>query len=130
MYDQSSSSQLKISQSPTGPRTQLGKERSSQNALTHGGTSQRLLSEDQQRAFEAWGHDLSEAYPSTNPLVRMEIQRIATPRVQLDRIQCSIADLHEIKRLSLETYERAARMMNLSTQGRADAMVASARQAS
>ena len=122
MHDQSNSSQLKTFQSATGPRTKSGKEHSSQNALTHGATSQKLLNEDEQRVYEAWAHDLSQAYPSTNPLVRIQIQRIAHLKVQLDRIQSSIAGLYEIERLSLEKYERAARVMNLSTQDRAGVM--------
>lgn len=55
-------------------------------------------------------------------MVRIQIQRIAHLKVQLDRIQSSIAGLHEIERLSLEKYERAARVMNLSTQDRAGVM--------
>ena len=67
----------------TGPRSVAGKEGSSRNALTHGATSRRLINEDEQRAYGAWIQELSEAYPSRNPLVRMQIQRIAHLKVQL-----------------------------------------------
>jgi hypothetical protein len=106
----------------TGPRSVYGKEGSSRNALTHGATSRRLINEDEQRAYGAWVQELSEAYPSRNPLVRMQIQRIAHLKVQLDRVQTAIAGLHEIERLRLEKHERAAQLMGLSRQDRADAM--------
>ena len=108
---------------PTGPRSVVGKECSSRNALTHGATSRRLINQDEQRAYEAWVQELSEAYPSRNPLVRMQIQRVAHLKVQLDRVQTAIAGLHEIERLRLEKHERAAQLMSLSRQDRADAML-------
>ena len=107
----------------TGPKSIVGKEGSSRNALTHGATSRRLINEDEQRAYEAWVQELSKAYPSSNPLVSMQIQRIAHLKVQLDRVQTAIAGLHEIERLRLEKHERAAQLMGLSRQDRADAML-------
>jgi hypothetical protein len=107
----------------TGPRSVAGKEGSSRNALTHGATSRRLINEGEQRAYEAWVQELSEAYTSKNPLVSMQIQRIAHLKVQLDRVQTAIAGLHEIERLRLEKHERAAQLMGLSRQDRADAML-------
>ena len=97
----------------TGPRSVSGKE----------GSSRRLINEDEERGYGAWVQELSEAYPSRSPLVSMQIQRIAHLKVQLERVQTAIVGLHEIERLRLEKHERAAQLMGLSRQDRADAML-------
>ena len=72
---------------PTGPRSAQGKAVSSQNALTHGATSKRWLTAEESESFEGMLKDLRAHYPSPNPLVKMQIERIARLRVQLERIQ-------------------------------------------
>ncbi len=71
----------------TGPRSAAGKAKSSSNARTHGATSNRWLSEPERESFESNLAELRAQYPSANPLVKMQIERIARLKVQLERIQ-------------------------------------------
>lgn len=71
----------------TGPRTAAGKQRSSQNALVHGATSPRLLDDQEREAYQRLLQALRQQYPSSNPLVQMQLERISRLKVQLERIQ-------------------------------------------
>lgn len=98
----------------TGPKTPAGKSTSSKNALTHGATSLKLISEGEHSSYEAWVEELTTQYPSTNPLVKLQIQRVAQLKIQLDRIQTAITGLHEIERIKTPKLDRAAEIMELS----------------
>lgn len=100
--------------SSTGPKTAAGKSASSKNALTHGATSLKLINESEHHTYEAWVQELTTQYPSTNPLVKLQIQRVAQLKVQLDRIQTAITGLHEIERIKTPKLDRAAEIMKLS----------------
>jgi hypothetical protein len=66
-----------------GPLTKEGKSISSKNALKHGGTSSKFLTDQEKVQFENY-------YQSDNPLVKTQIQRIARLHIQLGRIQNTI----------------------------------------
>lgn len=74
----------------TGPVTKTGKAKSSKNALSHGATSPKLLNEDEQNRYDDLLKELREFYPNPNPLVRLQLERIAKLNIQLNRIQNAI----------------------------------------
>ena len=71
----------------TGPITKSGKNISSKNALPHGATSPKILNEVEQERYSTLLAELKESYPSTNPLIRLQLERIAKLNIQLERIQ-------------------------------------------
>ena len=97
----------------TGPTSASGKARSSRNALTHGATARRLVNEAEQKTYQAWIEQLSKTYASENPLVQLQIERIAQLKVQLDRIQTAISAIHEIERLKKISWRRAVEVLSI-----------------
>ena len=78
------------SQGSTGPVTAKGKAKSAGNALTHGATSPKLLNDEELVIYQCFIEALRKQYPSQNPLVHMQLERISRLKVQLDRIQTVI----------------------------------------
>jgi|GEM_PF-1507325 len=74
----------------TGPVTPEGKAKSAGNALTHGATSPKLLNDEERDVYQKLVVALQRQYPSKNPLVHMQLERISRLKVQLDRIQSII----------------------------------------
>jgi hypothetical protein len=70
----------------SGPFTESGKNISSKNALIHGATSPKLLNEAEKERYATLLADLKESYPSPNPLIRLQLERIAKINIQLERI--------------------------------------------
>ena len=66
----------------TGPVTESGKTTSSMNAVTHGATSAKLLTDAEHHRYTTFLAELKESYPESNPLVRMQLERIAKLKVQ------------------------------------------------
>jgi hypothetical protein len=67
-----------------------GKTNASKNALKHGGTSSKFLTDQEKTQYETFLNDLENYYHSDNPLVKTQIQRIVRLHIQLDRIQNTI----------------------------------------
>ena len=63
----------------TGPISGAGKAKSSKNAVLHGATSPQLLNDAEKRNYDTLLNELRESYPSANPLVRMQLERIQNP---------------------------------------------------
>ena len=74
----------------TGPITVLGKAKVRGNATTHGARAKHFINQDEQQAYQLFLEALQLQYPSQNPLVMMQLDRIANFKVQADRIQRSI----------------------------------------
>jgi hypothetical protein len=74
----------------TGPVTLPGKKVSSGNALKHGATSPKLINEEEQDRYEQLLAELEKEYVSSNPLIGLQIARIARITIQLERIQSVI----------------------------------------
>ncbi len=66
----------------TGPVTLPGKKVSSKNALKHGATSPSLINDEEQDRYETLIDDLSKEYASNNPLIGLQIERIARIAIQ------------------------------------------------
>lgn len=103
----------------TGPKSAEGKARSSQNALMHGATSPKLLTDAEKKTYASFLADLQAEYTSKNPLVRMQLERIARLKVQLDRIQDVIDASFEAERRSKPNFERASDILELTDSERA-----------
>lgn len=69
-----------------GPVTEQGKSTSSKNALKHGATSKHFINENEVREYEQLLLKLQKTYTSDNPLVSMQLERIAKIKIQLERI--------------------------------------------
>lgn len=100
--------------SATGPKTEAGKSRASQNALTHGATSPKLLNDQERASYTAFLGALQKTYPGTNPLVLLQLERIARLKIQLDRIQDVIDASFRVERLMKPDFERASDALNLT----------------
>ena len=71
----------------TGPKSESGRATSSKNALTHGARSKGLIGESENQEYQSFLAALRLQYPSNNPLVKMQLDRIAKAKVYVDRIQ-------------------------------------------
>lgn len=71
----------------TGPKSESGRATSSKNALTHGARSKGLIGESENQEYQSFLAALRLQYPSNNPLVQMQLDRIAKAKVYVDRIQ-------------------------------------------
>jgi hypothetical protein len=103
---------------PTGPRTASGKARASKNATKHGATSSTPINAHEHEVYETFLGQLRAQYPSSNPIISLQLERIAHLKVQLERIQSAISALHEIERLRVDDIERAAQVMSLTDEDR------------
>lgn len=74
----------------TGPKSESGRATSSKNALTHGARSKGLIGESERLDYQNFLAALQQQYPSDNPLVKMQLDRIAKAKVYVDRIQSVI----------------------------------------
>ncbi len=80
---------------PGGPVTPLGKARASENALTHGATAQRFLTDEERTRYQNLSGQLHATYASSNPLIQLQLERIAKLTIQLERIQTVIDALFQ-----------------------------------
>lgn len=80
----------------TGPKTKAGKLISSSNAVKHGATAKHFISATESQAYQAFLAALQKAYPNKNPLVAMQLERIAKIKIQLERIQSTIDTTFEM----------------------------------
>lgn len=71
----------------TGPKSRAGKAKVSANAMTHGAKAKNFINSEEEKAYQAFLKGLKNQYPSQNPLVQAQLDRIAKIKIQLDRIQ-------------------------------------------
>ncbi len=77
-----------------GPKTEAGKAISSQNSLKHGALSKKFHTPSEQEQYEALLKSLKARYAQSDPIIGLELERIASSKVQLDRIQRSIDSVY------------------------------------
>ena len=70
-----------------GPKTEVGKAKTAQNAITHGVTSQKLLNSEEHQRYEKTVQEFKNAYTYKHPLISLQIERIAQTQIQLERVQ-------------------------------------------
>lgn len=97
----------------TGPITESGKGISSKNAITHGATSPKLLNDAEHHRYTTLLDELKEAYPNHNPLIRMQLERIAKLNIQLERIQNTIDAQFQMSRATSSIYENLLKTLDI-----------------
>lgn len=80
----------KNARNSTGPKSESGRATSTKNALTHGARSKGLIGESEKLDYQNFLDALKHQYPSDNPLVQMQLDRIAKSKVYVERIQSVI----------------------------------------
>lgn len=85
---------VKSNPSQGGPKTLKGKSISSQNAIQHGLTAKQLLNPQELSRYENLVQDLAKHYGTPNPIIPIQIERIARLQIQLERIQIAIDGLY------------------------------------
>ena len=83
-----------------GPKTAMGKARSSKNATSHGLTSMVASNSNEKALIDSYAKELIDYYKPQSPLEQLQIQRIATCRAKL----AYLYDLEQVK-LSLAIKE-------------------------
>jgi len=78
-----------------GPKSVIGKAKSSQNAIKHGITSSVPTSVNEQTLIDSFAKELEDFYDPQSPLEKLQIQRIAICRAKL-------AKLYEVESARLE----------------------------
>ena len=79
------SDQSKIRRSG-GPKSAVGRSKSSQNSLKHGITSTVATSVNEQSLIDSYAKELENYYDPQSPLEKLQIQRIAICRAKLSRL--------------------------------------------
>ena len=77
-----------------GPKTAVGKSISSQNALTHGVTSTKIVSIEETQSYHDLMNEFKAAYPSHHPTIKLQTERVVMTRIQLKRVQGLIHAQH------------------------------------
>lgn len=85
-----------IREKATGPATAACKAVVSNNALRHGATATRLLTPEEKQRYESLLAALKLEFTSKNPLIQLQLERIAKLTVQLERTQM-IMDAEHLK---------------------------------
>jgi hypothetical protein len=88
------------SKKSSGPSTEKGKLISSQNAIKGGLTTQQLLNQPELERYNQLVNNLTAHYATSNPLVPLQIERIARMQIQLERIQNAIDALYRQSELN------------------------------
>ena len=101
----------------TGPSTITGKAIASQNAIKHGASSQKLVAHETHN-YQQMVDALRESYPSSNPLMSLQIERIAKIKIQLDRVQVLIENTFEEADLKTAIDEHLMDLFELDDQQR------------
>ena len=73
-----------------GPVSVAGKAISSKNAIKHGATAAGFINDQEEERYKGLLHDLRSHYKFDNPLIKLQLERIARVTVQLERIQNTI----------------------------------------
>jgi hypothetical protein len=97
----------------TGPISVAGKSKSSKNVVLHGATSPQLLNDAEKSKYDTLLNELRESYPPANPLVRMQLERIAKLNIQLERIQNTIDAQFLRSRALSRGYHELARHLDM-----------------
>jgi len=107
----------------TGPVTIPGKKVSSKNAIKHGATAKGFINEQEKDRFEDLLSDLSDHYESTNPLIKLQLERIARVTIQLERIQNTIDALFEKSRAQSQLESNLLEYLEISPEQRIKALL-------
>ena len=106
----------------TGPKTQRGKKVVSKNAISHGATSKQFINDAENQAYQELIDALKQSYASDDPLISMQLDRMAKIKVQLDRVQSLINQSFDEASLSTSIDQHLMNILNLDDPQRAKAV--------
>ena len=78
------------SKKSTGPKSTSGKLAVRKNAMTHGVNAKAFINDAEETYYQSLVKELQAAYPLNNPLIKIQIERIAKTKIQLDRVNKAI----------------------------------------
>lgn len=96
-----------------GPISEAGKQKVSQNAVKHGGTATQLLTPEQKQRYASLLESLQQYYRTTNPLITLQLERIARLTVQLERIQMVIDASFQKSRIHTDVIDNVMNLLEL-----------------
>jgi len=106
-----------------GPVTIPGKKASSKNAIKHGATAKGFINDQERDRFEELISDLAEHYATSNPLTKLQLERIARVTIQLERIQNTIDALYEKSRAQSQLESNLMDYLKISPEQRINALL-------
>ena len=101
-----------------GPVTIPGKKISSRNATKHGATAKGFINEQERERSLELLQDLNKHYQSNNPLIKLQLERIARVTIQLERIQNTIDAFFERSRAQSNIEDNLMEYLKISRKQR------------
>lgn len=96
-----------------GPSSEAGKQKVSQNAVKHGATATRLLTPEEKQRYESLLEALQQKYQKKNPLIHLQLERIARLTVQLERIQMVMDATFQKSRIHADVIDNVMNLLEL-----------------
>ena len=96
-----------------GPSSAAGKQKVSQNAVKHGATATRLLTPEEKQRYESLLEALQQKYQKKNPLIHLQLERIARLTVQLERIQMVMDATFQKSRIHTDVIDNIMNLLEL-----------------
>lgn len=96
-----------------GPSSEAGKQKASQNAVKHGATATRLLTPEEKQRYESLLEALQQQYQKKNPLINLQLERIARLTVQLERIQMVMDASFQKSRIHADVIDNIMNLLEL-----------------
>ena len=97
-----------------GPVSAAGKAISSKNAIKHGATATGFINDQEEERYKNLLNDLSAHYKFENPLIKLQLERIARVTVQLERIQNAIDATFQKCRAEIHIENKLMDELNMS----------------
>ena len=98
-----------------GPVSAAGKAISSKNAIKHGATATGFINDQEEERYKGLLHDLRSHYKFDNPLIKLQLERIARVTVQLERIQNTIDATFQKCRAEIHIENKLMDELNMSS---------------
>ena len=97
-----------------GPVSVAGKAISAKNAIKHGATTTGFINDQEENRYKGLLHDLKAHYKFDNPLINLQLERIAKVTVQLERIQNIIDATFQKCRAEIHVESKLMGELNMS----------------
>jgi hypothetical protein len=97
-----------------GPVSAAGKAISSKNAIKHGALATGFINDQEEDRYKSLLNDLTAHYKFDNPLIKLQLERIARVTVQLERIQNAIDATFQKCRAEIHVENKLMDELNMS----------------
>ena len=97
-----------------GPVSGAGKAISSRNAIKHGATATGFINDQEEERYKILLNDLRAHYKFDNPLIKLQLERIARVTIQLERIQNAIDATFQKCRAEIHIENKLMTELNMS----------------